>query len=92
MNRGFISTLVVIILALAAAKYFFDWSIFDAAATPEGQGTVTYVRRILDVIWSYIGYPIAWIWNEIVMPILRVGFGSLQELIQNRGFSFNDYN
>lgn len=70
---GFISTIVVIILALAAAKFFFDWDIFDAAETPEGQGTVVYIRRVLDVIWSYLAYPLGWLWEN------------LKELIQNRG-------
>jgi len=71
-SGGFINTLVIIILALAAAKYFFGWSIFDAAETSEGQGTVVYIRRILDTIWYYLGYPIAWIWEN------------LKELIQSR--------
>lgn len=80
-QSGFISTLVVIILALAAAKYFFDWSIFDAAASPEGQGTVIYIRRILDTIWYYIGYPVTWIWNQILEPLINLGWDKLKESI-----------
>jgi hypothetical protein len=66
---GFISTIIVVILALAAAKYFFNWSIFDAAETPEGQGTVVYIRRVLDIIWSYLVYPLSWIWENLLEAI-----------------------
>ena len=61
MNKGFISTIVVIIIALAALKYFFDWSIFEAAGTSEGQGTLAYVKDLLVwmkdavvTVWHYI--------------------------------------
>lgn len=73
MNKGFVSTLVIIILALAAAKFFFDWDIFDAAETPEGQGTVVYIRRVLDVIWSYLLLPLSWIWENVMEAIRNRG-------------------
>lgn len=86
-DRGFIGIIVIIILALAAAKYFLNWDIFDAAASEQGQTTIGYVRDIVNTVWSYVGAPVAWIWNEIAWPILDLGWQSLQGLIQNRGFS-----
>lgn len=89
-QRGFINIIIVIILGLAAAKYFFGWSIFDAAETPEGQGTVVYIRKVLDTIWSYLSYPLTWIWNEVLEPLVRVGWDYLKEVIKNRGFSSSE--
>jgi len=68
MNRegGFIGWLILIIIALALLKYFFDWSIFDAAASEEGQGTIYYIRDILDLTWYYIQTPVLWLWDRIL--------------------------
>ena len=61
MNRGFIHTVVVIIIGLAALKYFFDWSIFEAAGTAEGQSTLSYVKELL--VW--IKDKVVSLWNHI---------------------------
>ena len=53
-NRGFIGTLFLIIIALAALKYFFDWSIFDAVASEQGKNTINYIKDVLNVSWSFI--------------------------------------
>lgn len=60
-DRGFIELIVVIIIALVALKYFFDWSIFEAAGTPEGQNALVYLKEILVwikdallALWAYI--------------------------------------
>lgn len=81
-NGGFISTIIMIILGLAAAKYFFNWSIFEAASTPEGQGTVGYVRDILNAIWRYIGAPVIWFWNNVAEPLLDIAWSALQEILE----------
>lgn len=91
-DRGFIEIIVIVILALAAAKYFLNWDIFDAASTTEGQGTIAYIKNVLATIWSYAGTPIVWIWHEIVWPILALGWESLQELVRNRGFDISPAN
>ena len=81
-QKGFIGILVLIIIALAALKYFFNWSIFDAAASEEGRGTISYIRDILNTIWSYLAAPVTFIWNEVVWPLLRLGWQSLQAFIE----------
>lgn len=86
-NRGFISIIIILILALAALKYFLNWDIFDAASSDQGQSTLSYIRNIINTVWAYIGAPVMWIWNEIVWPILNFGWESLQKIIANRGFS-----
>ncbi len=48
-ERGFIEIILVVILALAALKYFFDFSIFEFLGSEEGKGLVYYIKEIL--IW-----------------------------------------
>lgn len=81
-NGGFIGIIVLIIIGLAALKYFLNWSIFDAAASEEGKGTISYIRDVLNGIWSYIGYPVRFAWNEVVWPLLNVAWQSLQAFIE----------
>mgnify|MGYP001602986194 CR=1 FL=1 len=66
MNRGFISWLILIIIALASLKYFFDWSIFDAAASEQGRNTISYIREVLSTTWSYIKTPVTFVWQKIL--------------------------
>lgn len=80
-KQGFISTLLLIIVGLAALKYFFDWSIFDAAASEQGRGTVAYIRDVLSTTWTYIGAPVMFVWNEIVRPIFEFAFTALKQMI-----------
>lgn len=81
-EKGFITTLLLIIVALAALKYFFDWSIFDAAASEQGRGTISYIRDVLDTVWTWIEAPVQFVWNEIVMPLLSFTKDSLGQMIQ----------
>ena len=81
-DKGFIALIVLIILGLAALKYFLNWSIFDAAASQEGRSTIGYVRDIINFIWSYIGFPVTWTWNNVVWPLLSLAWDNFQTLIE----------
>ncbi|MEK7135177.1 MAG: hypothetical protein AAB780_00530, partial [Patescibacteria group bacterium] len=81
-DGGFIGLIILIILGLAALKYFLNWDIFDAASTSEGQNTIGYIRNILNTVWSYIGSPLMWIWDEVAWPILSLAWESVQTLIR----------
>lgn len=78
---GFIALILIFIIALALLKYFFNWSIFEASATPQGQETVSYTRHLLDTIWYYLQAPVTWIWNNILWPILGFAWRAFQSLI-----------
>lgn len=81
-NGGFITTLLLIIIGLALLKYFFNWSIFDAAASEEGRGTISYIRDVLNTVWRYIETPVEFAWNEVVKPLFSFVIDSLRLLIQ----------
>ena len=79
---GFITTLLLIIVGLALLKYFFNWDIFDAASSEEGRGTISYIRDVLDKVWSVIEFPVEFAWNEVVKPLFSFAFDSLKALIE----------
>lgn len=81
-NRGFISWIIIAFIALVLLKFFLNWDIFDAAATPEGQGTMAYARNLINLIWSYVGAPLVFIWERIVWPILSLSWDNFQTLLE----------
>ena len=70
-DNGFFSWVILIIVALALLKYFFNWSIFDAAASEQGRSTINYIRDVLNTTWSYIRTPVIFIWQRVLelLPI-----------------------
>lgn len=62
---GFIGLLILIIIALAFLYYFFDWSIFDVAASEKGIKTINYIKDILNFVWSYVKIPVMFIWQVV---------------------------
>lgn len=63
---GLISWLLLIIVALALLKYFFDWSIFDAANSDQGRKTIAYVKEVIMFIWSYLKIWTLFLWGRAV--------------------------
>jgi hypothetical protein len=80
-ERGIIGLLVILLLALILAKYIFNWSIIDAAATPQGQSTVDYLKQIFMTIWNYLAQPVTFFWQKIVWPIIMVAWTGLEGLL-----------
>lgn len=80
-NKGFISWIILAIVALALLKYFLNWDVFDAAASPEGKSTIDYVRNVINAIWSVVGRPLVFVWEGIFWPILSFAWESFQDLI-----------
>ena len=64
-DRGFVGTLVLIIVALMALKYFFDWSIFDALNSEAGRNTVEYIKEVIFTVWNFIQDWTLLIWDKI---------------------------
>ena len=65
-DKGFISWLILLVIALALLKYFLNWSIFDAIESERGRETVSYIREVLDVVWSYARTPVLFVWQKIL--------------------------
>lgn len=71
----------MIIIGLAALKYFLNWDIFDAAESDQGKSTILYIRDLFNTLWSYIGAPLTFVWSEIFWPILYVAWQNFQAFI-----------
>jgi hypothetical protein len=80
-QKGIIGLIVLIIVALILAKYFLNFNIFSAAASPQGTATVSYTQQVLNTGWSYIAVPATFVWNQIVWPILSLGWQSFQAFL-----------
>ncbi len=81
-NRGFISILVIIVVALIALKYFLNWDIFDAAGSEQGQSTILYIRNVFNLVWSYISAPVVFVWSRIFWPIISIAWLNFQHFIE----------
>ena len=64
-ERGIIGLLVVLVVGLILAKYLFNWSIFTAAESQQGQETVSYTHELFSNAWYYIKLPFVFIWQRI---------------------------
>ena len=74
--------ILLIIVALAALKYFLNWDVFDAASSEQGRSTIDYIRDIINTVWSVIGYPVSLVWDNIFWPILKLAWQSLQSFLE----------
>ena len=79
---GFIGIIVLIIIGLALLKYFFNWSVFDAATSPQGHDTISYVRQVLNTIWLYLGTPVTFVWNQVAWPLIDMIWKNFGTFIQ----------
>ena len=80
-NRGFIGTILLVILGLAALKYFLNWDVFDAAESEEGKSTILYLRDLFNTVWGYIGTPVTFAWESVLKPLIMVFWQTLQAFI-----------
>ena len=69
-TEGFIGIIILVVVTLALFKYFLDWSVFEAAATPQGQETISYSEKVISTIWHYLSIPVLFIWHKIIWPLL----------------------
>ena len=64
-DRGFVGLIIILIVALAALKYFLNWSIFDAVSTEQGKSTILYIRDVVNIVWHYLSVPVQFIWDKM---------------------------
>lgn len=81
-QAGFIGLVVLIIIALIVLKYLYNFSVFEAANTPQGQSTISYTQQVLGSIWSVIGPPVIFIQNQIFFPLVKVIWNNFQSFLQ----------
>lgn len=80
-DGGLIGMIVLIVVALALLKYFLDWSVFEAASTPQGHETVSYTGQVIETIWSYLRVPIHFVWDKVAWPLLSLFWQTFQNFL-----------
>ena len=78
---GFIGLIVLIIIALIVLKYLYNFSVFDAAASPQGQSTISYTQQVLGTVWSTIGPPVTFFENQIFFPLVGIIWANFQSFL-----------
>lgn len=69
-EKGVIGLLIVLIVALALAKYFFHWSIIDFLKSPGFIDVFSYLKKAVLLIWNKLLLaPLRFIWNEVIVGI-----------------------
>ena len=77
-SRGFITTIVIIVIALAILG-FFGYNVADIANSPTVQNNLNYAWSLVKYVWqNYLQVPAVWIWEKIVIGL---GWDSLMKLI-----------
>jgi hypothetical protein len=66
-QKGFVTTIILIIVAFILLKYFFDLE----------------PKAAVDLFWSYIEKPAMFLWNNIIWPLLNTSYENFQHLINN---------
>lgn len=80
-NEGFIGLIVLIIIALIVLKYLYNFSVFEAASTPQGQSTITYTQQVFSTIWTTIGPSVTFVENQIFFPLVGVIWANFQSFL-----------
>lgn len=63
--------IILIIIALGLLKYFFDWSLVDFLKSEQGKNVASFLKGILDTAWHYLSKPLAFLWDEVVWPMIK---------------------
>ena len=82
-QSGLIGIIILIIIALAFLKYFFNWSIFEALSTPKGKETAEYIHHVVEVLWSYLSVPFMFIWEKLFKPFIELLFDLVLDGFRN---------
>lgn len=70
-QKGFIKTIILIVIALIVLGYF-GFSLRDIIKSPTVHDNLQYFKEIVVDVWNlYLRAPIMYLWNEVVLRFLR---------------------
>lgn len=69
---GFITTIIIILVALVLLKVWFDFNIIDFLKSPKVSEWTTYLREVITFVWQhYLKDAFSAIWNFVTDLIGR---------------------
>lgn len=70
-ERGVIGTIILIVIGLGLAGYFFDFNIIEFLKSDAVQNIWDYTKRAALIIWeNFLRTPVIYIWQEVVIDII----------------------
>ncbi len=69
-SRGFIRTIIIIVIALLILSYF-GFNIRAIVNSPAGQDNFTYTQEVILNVWNgYLKRPATYLWNDIFLDLI----------------------
>lgn len=80
-ESGSIKWIILIIIALVIASYFFDFNVQEAIEDEQTQSNYNYIKtHLVNFYNAYLQQPIDFIWNDILIDFVWNNIsGALQE-------------
>lgn len=83
-QRGSIKWIILIIIGLVLASYFFDFSVQDAVEDEQTQSNYNYIKtHTLNFYNAYLRQPLSYFWDTIVIDIIWNNFTEYFTSVQN---------
>jgi|GEM_PF-1945567 len=81
-QTGFIGPIILVVLALIAVKYFYDFDIVKYLTHDKTGGVFEYIKRFFEIVWTkYIAGTFWYLWNNIVIDVFWKGIVFLYTLL-----------
>ena len=83
-ERGFIKWIIILIIGIILASYFFDFSVQDAIEDEQTQSNLGYIKEnAIHFYDTYLRNTIEYLWNDIFIELLWNNFVGNLEAINN---------
>ena len=83
-KRGSIKWIIIIVVGIILASYFFDFSVQDAIENEQTQSNFGYIRENLEYFYNtYLRASVEYLWNDIFIDLLWNTFVENLQAIQN---------
>ena len=69
-KRGFVRTIIIIVIALLVLSYF-GLNIRTIVNSPAGHDNFTYTQEVIYNVWNnYLKRPVTYLWNDIFLDLI----------------------
>ncbi len=68
-NKGFIKAVIVILIAIVILGFVFNISVIDIINNPKVRESVSWIWRILKIIWDFVRVPLSWVWDNFFVRV-----------------------
>ena len=81
-ERGLVRWILLIVIAIVLASYFFDFSVQDAVEDEQTQSNFGYIQKNAIEIWdTYLASTANYLWNDIFIELIWESFvDNMQQL------------